>query len=302
MSVQINSGSYGTIYKVEDKASNETFALKVVNHKSGSIQNILEVILYFTLSQYIVRAYSYEVTSSDYKILMPLASYDLNKMFKYKVPKMFDIKKELYNICLGVEYLHSRNIVHGDIKPSNILVFKNEGKYSLKLTDFSVSGFCYKRIYNKNAFTRGFQAPEIETKESYDFKADIWALGQVFKMCQEKFQILGCNDFDDLIKNMTYSSEKSRYDIYQVLNSPFFSAYNTSNKFKEECEKYSTLTRSGLSSKVIGEVNFNDIETDFIEKLIAKMSREKVYEDTEFLRQEIYYTNLLLNFFEKNIF
>lgn len=45
--------------------------------------------------------------------------------------------KELMN---GIEMLHSRGVVHRDLKPHNILVSK-DGKH-LKITDFNVAKFC----------------------------------------------------------------------------------------------------------------------------------------------------------------
>ncbi|KAK3384637.1 kinase-like domain-containing protein [Lasiosphaeria ovina] len=51
--------------------------------------------------------------------------------------------EELLRICagcgLGLEALHRNGIIHGDIKPENILVSQERGLYKAKLTDFEAS-------------------------------------------------------------------------------------------------------------------------------------------------------------------
>jgi len=85
---------------------------------------------------------------------------------------------------MGLVYLHSKNLVHGDIQASNILVqtdgrlmigkFKSimKIKHGEKVMDF-LGNPC-------------FMAPEkIEQKNGYDLKADVWSLGMTaIEICQ----------------------------------------------------------------------------------------------------------------------
>jgi len=81
-----------------------------------------------------------------------------------------------YAACavLGLEALHSRKIVHRDIKSDNMLIDK-EGY--LVLTDL---GFA-KPIGETKTFTicgtKEYFAPELVNKRGYDFGVDWWALG-----------------------------------------------------------------------------------------------------------------------------
>ncbi|RUS85924.1 hypothetical protein EGW08_006327, partial [Elysia chlorotica] len=77
----------------------------------------------------------------------------------------------------AVHYLHSKNIVHGDIKPANILL---SGEDQAVLSDFGLS----KCVPNQrveifmNYGTRGFMAPEIFGDSRVNpFKVDMYALG-----------------------------------------------------------------------------------------------------------------------------
>ncbi len=74
----------------------------------------------------------------------------------------------------GVAALSYRNIIHGDVKPSNFLIFPTE----IKLCDFGISQFYLNSdedmIYNM--YTSWFRPPEVALGLKYDCRADIWAL------------------------------------------------------------------------------------------------------------------------------
>lgn len=220
MATKISSGGFGSIFKVS--IDNTFAALKVVPHKHGIPCNLLELILYFNKCQNIIQAYEYEIDSSCYKILMPIALYDLSKI--KKISRYFNIKDILFDIVKGIDYLHSRKIAHGDIKPSNILIFKENRRYVAKITDFSLSRVCKGEVKGL-AYTIGYRPPEVETNKVYTLKSDIWALGQTFKVLQERFDVLRTEEFNDLIKNMCCTNVEKRLSIRDVAESRFFKGF-----------------------------------------------------------------------------
>ena len=223
MATKISAGGFGSIFKVS--IGNTSAILKVVPHRHGIVCNILELVLYFSKCPYIVQAYEYELDKACYKILMPPALYDLSRI--KRVGKCFCIQSILYEIALAVEYLHSRHIIHGDIKPSNILIYKEGDRYTGKLTDFSLARICDDKV-NGIAYTIGYRAPEVETHKFYTFKSDIWALGETFKALQNSFPELKTELLDELIKKMCSASLDKRYNIYDVLRHPYFAKLSSS--------------------------------------------------------------------------
>lgn len=85
------------------------------------------------------------------------------------------------SILNGLEFMHSKRIVHRDMKPEN-LILKTKGKFnSVKLSDF---GFC-KLLEKKNGCrtlcgTPGYLAPEVlERWPAYDVECDMFSFGVI---------------------------------------------------------------------------------------------------------------------------
>lgn len=86
----------------------------------------------------------------------------------------------MYQIVMGIHYLHNSKLMHRDLKPSNILV---NSDCTAKICDFGLVRFLGSDIVNFNTLTEGvatrwYRAPEILLgSNSYDTQADIWSLG-----------------------------------------------------------------------------------------------------------------------------
>ncbi|KAI6649105.1 Mitogen-activated protein kinase 9 [Oopsacas minuta] len=85
----------------------------------------------------------------------------------------------IYQLLIALKELHQGNIIHRDVKPSNIGI---RSDYTLKLLDF---GMAREKSADNSRMTSGVQtliyrAPEILLNTSYDYKVDIWSLGCIF--------------------------------------------------------------------------------------------------------------------------
>jgi len=77
-------------------------------------------------------------------------------------------------VLLALDYLHSHNVVHRDVKLENVLL---DQKGFVRLTDFNVAKMMEERRTFSMKGTLFCMAPEVILKKGHDFAADFWSLG-----------------------------------------------------------------------------------------------------------------------------
>ena len=89
----------------------------------------------------------------------------------------------VYQICRGLKYIHSANVLHRDLKPGNLLV---NADCELKICDFGLArGFSDDAESNvgfmtEYVATRWYRAPEIMLSFQSYTKASKWSLVRFF--------------------------------------------------------------------------------------------------------------------------
>ncbi|KAI7875813.1 Pkinase-domain-containing protein [Lichtheimia hyalospora FSU 10163] len=193
----IGRGSFGRVYHALNVAAGEWIAVKEVDapKTKSDMQNtkMREAVdsLYREISllkdfdhENIVQYLGYDFDEDEghiYIFLEYVPGGSILSALKKNGP--FDqvlVRFLTRQILLGLEYLHDRNIMHRDIKASNILV-DNHGV--CKITDFGLSKPSgQEEAYdpNSNTLMKGtvfWMAPEVVQNSKYSAKIDIWSLG-----------------------------------------------------------------------------------------------------------------------------
>ena len=178
---EMGRGAFSTVYKIKSKSDNTIYCLKKINIKKTPDRkneiNILSKLNHPNLVKFIT---SYEDEEGIY-IIMEFCIYgDLYSLLHMVKKKKVYVNEEIiwdiaYQCLQGLEYLHSQQIIHRDIKLLNIFMSKNK---IVKIGDMGMSKILSKKEMKLSRVgTPLFLAPELVLKEKYDYKADIWSLG-----------------------------------------------------------------------------------------------------------------------------
>lgn len=89
--------------------------------------------------------------------------------------------REIFSdLMTGISYLHSKNIIHRDIKLENLLMNENG---NVKITDFGSAVDCVHckdpKEFKVICGTREYMAPEMLKEMTYNYKVDVWSCGVV---------------------------------------------------------------------------------------------------------------------------
>jgi serine/threonine-protein kinase len=136
-----------------------------------------------------------------------------------------------------IAYLHQNNVIHLDIKPSNMMVLTNN---NIKILDMGISAIINDKSNNlKKCGSPAFMAPEQINQDELGFYTDIFALGvTLFNMVTCKLPFSG-NSHTEIFEKICKVPTPHIEDFYQAAN-PLFQKIIESALQKNWKERYQT--------------------------------------------------------------
>ena len=214
----LGKGTYGTVVRAKNILTNEEVAIKKVKldvEGEGIPATCLREISILKHFKHINVVELLKIDHNDKKVLLYLeyVKYDLKKFwdieFKGKTVSLDFVKTVMFQILKGMEFLHSKKILHRDLKPQNVLI---DSDLKVKIADFGLSR-TYSipiRPYTKEVLTLWYRAPElILGTEYYSTGIDMWSIGCIFaELFLKKPLFQGDSEINQI------------YYIFRVLSSP----------------------------------------------------------------------------------
>lgn len=177
---KIGQGASGGVYTAYERGNNKCVAIKQMNLEQQPKKDlIINEILVMRDSKHrnVVNFIdSFLVRGELWVVMEYMEGGSLTDVVTFNMMTEPQIAAVCREVLFGLQFLHSKGVIHRDIKSDNILL-SSEG--NIKLTDF---GFCAQinEAHMKRTTMVGtpyWMAPEVVTRKEYGRKIDIWSLG-----------------------------------------------------------------------------------------------------------------------------
>jgi len=199
---EIGVGSTSKCYNCIKKADGSEYACKVIDKRqvelkfSGLLEQFFTEIKVLKTLQHpnIIRFEDTYETNDRIYIIMELMKG--GELFDYVVEKGTLSEEEasliVRKITSAVAHMHGMNIIHRDLKPENLLLTSKGPDAVVKLIDFGLAKVMRESVASSFLGTKGYLAPEMLRRHSYDKAIDMWSLGVIVFVL-----LCGCLPFDD---------------------------------------------------------------------------------------------------------
>ena len=287
----LGKGTYGEVYLTKKEGKNELFATKKIERKVADQPNISKYlkneisILRELKHKNIVKLEEVKITKNHYYLIMEYcnggALSDCLKKYQkqYGTPFSQEIVQYLMRqIIDAMKFIHSRNIIHRDLKLDNILVsFSsdldkeciNMMRATIKIIDFGfathISNLCYSTLGSPINMDPNILKKMTDKKMGintgqmvgYDQKADIWSLGT---LCYE--MLIGKSAFNSkTLRELVQKVESGSYSIPTHLSKEVVSFLNAMLQY--DAKKRLTaneLSRHHFLTKKVSEFEPIDVQ------------------------------------------
>ncbi|XP_054833346.1 serine/threonine-protein kinase 10 [Eublepharis macularius] len=265
---ELGDGAFGKVYKAKNRETGALAAAKVIETKSEEELEdyMVEIDILATCNHpYIVKLLGAFYYDSKLWIMIEFCPGGAVDAIMLELDRGLT-EPQIQVICRqmleGLNYLHSKKIIHRDLKAGNVLLTQDG---DIKLADFGVSAKNMKTLQRRDSFigTPYWMAPEVVMCETmkdtpYDYKADIWSLGitliemaqiepphhelnpmrVLLKIAKSDPPMLNypskwSSEFKDFLKTALDKNPETRPSAAQLLEHPFVSNVTSNRALRE---------------------------------------------------------------------
>ena len=205
---RIGKGSYGSVYKVLNKNSNLIRAMKIIpkNYQKDNQEIMREINILKNLDHpNVMKIYEFLEDEKNYYLIQEFCDEgDLESVLvdKKKTFCEFLVKFIMYQVFLAINYLHSNNIVHQDIKKKNVSIIKFiEEKKNQDNTNTQI------KVKNSLKKIKRMKSQNITYSNPIENKDEIFIRINEDKEIQEEFSKT------KLIKNLSKKAKEYLYEL-----------------------------------------------------------------------------------------
>ncbi|KAI9090343.1 hypothetical protein K1719_028678 [Acacia pycnantha] len=184
---QVGSGSFAVVWHSRHRHSGLEFAVKEIDKKQLSPkvrENLLkEIYILSTINHPNIIRLIETIQTNDriYLILEYCNGGDLAAYIHRREKLSESVARHfMRHLASGLRVLHEKHLIHGDLKPQNLLLSSIGGVPLLKIGDFGFArSLTPQGLADTLCGSPLYMAPEIIQNQKYDAKADLWSVGAI---------------------------------------------------------------------------------------------------------------------------
>lgn len=252
---ELGKGGMSDVYEARDVIFRREVALKIIKYENAKrIDNLIRFQNEARFSAAfnhpnIVKIYDYgEYNNLPYIVTEYVKGQTLRDVLDYK--RCFSLNEScsiMLQLCDALIEVHSKNIVHRDIKPQNVY-YASDGE--IKLGDFGISVLLGSGMnVNENKKVMGtaqYLAPELVYGEKATFQSDIYAMGiTFFELLTGRVPFDGKNPHDVAVMQVEKEvpspltinpdlPKEVEYIIFKAVNKNLDERYKSVNDMKKD--------------------------------------------------------------------
>lgn len=191
----VGTGSFATVYRANDTDLKREVAVKKIHEQFMALPEQME--RYWQEAQLLASLQHpnvitfFDIDKERGWLIMELMQGNLAQRISGQAMDLKSVRTTLAHCLRALKYLHSRGIVHGDIKPSNMMI---DSRKRIKVGDFGLA----RRVSDEDgSLLRGttkYMAPEVVSEDFGDVgpASDLYSLGfSAYElMCGPNFETL----------------------------------------------------------------------------------------------------------------
>lgn len=223
----MGGGAYGVVAAAKDNETGKKVAIKKIPNAFEDLVDAKRIyreikLLKFFNHEHIIKLFDiirpdHPKTFNDIYIITELMETDLHRVIYSKQPLSEEhIQYFIYQILKATQHMHSANVIHRDMKPSNVLLNK---QCDVKICDMGLGRGFEEEDESKTEYvvTRWYRAPEVILNASdYSKAIDVWAVGCIFAELLGRTAIFPGESYLDQIQRIvsvlgTPTSEDTAY-------------------------------------------------------------------------------------------
>ncbi|KAG9298745.1 hypothetical protein G9A89_012813 [Geosiphon pyriformis] len=201
----VGRGAFGKVRIVERRDNKRLFALKYISKeeciKMDALRNVLrERYMLEELDHPLVcnLRFAFQDDEYMYMVMDLMMGGDLRFHLNRKTFTEDAIRFWIAELACAIRYLHSKGVVHRDIKPDNVLL--NDLGHA-HLTDFNIASHMRPdKPLTSHSGTCAYMAPEVFRGGGYGVTVDWWSLGIIFYECVYGKRPFECENQEELRK------------------------------------------------------------------------------------------------------